>query len=48
MAAERLHELQSASAAAWEDVAQGYDGAWRELRSAFDRARTRFGSQEPE
>jgi spermidine/putrescine-binding protein len=43
-AAEKLNELNSASAEAWEDIKSGMDSALDELTKAFDRARSHFKS----
>lgn len=43
----RLPEIQSAGEQAFEDLRDGANRAWKELSSAFDRARSHFKSEEP-
>lgn len=46
-AAQSLAEMQTASAAAWQDMARGADQAWQQLREAFERARAEFERHQP-
>jgi len=41
-AAQRLRELQLASADAWESLRQGAEAAWKDMADAFRKASDRF------
>jgi hypothetical protein len=41
-AIERLRETEAASAEAWSDLMHGADEAWKQMRDAFEKARSHF------
>lgn len=38
----RLHELESASESAWQDMRRGFESAWDDMNRAFHDAMKRF------
>src|SRR5258706_11346520 len=38
----RLREVQSASSGAWSELMQGADAAFKSMKDAFERARSKF------
>ncbi|HEY2931581.1 MAG TPA: coiled coil domain-containing protein [Acidobacteriota bacterium] len=44
-AREKLRELSTASAGAWEEMKPGLEKAWTELKTSFDQAATRFKAE---
>ena len=42
VARERLGELKSSGAGAWEDLKAGTEQAWKSMGEALDKARSRF------